>query len=365
MKWGLLPRAAGLTAVALIVFIGSFALAMIVMQDRPNPGLHDLCQWDCIWYRSILEDGYDLEPRTKRFEANLGFYPGFPLVVGGVMAITGLDFTASAVFLNAIYTLLFVWLALSSREELLLKSDRDATVFLLAFLLTPFSLYNRVPYTEAQFNLAILATFVAWRRGAFIAAALAGAALTVTRVTGVFLPVALLLELLFRERWRVLDLLRAPDGRFRALAIMPLGAVAFFVFLAFHVGDPLANFRVQNVGWLHPLGNPLEILVEGLLSLHHEGTIPAVVFGLSAIVLILGWRRGRIPPPLAVMALCIVTMPTFTGLLGLPRYALAIFPVYLAMPGLPTWSLWLLLVIFLPVHVFFIVQWAMGGYGLI
>lgn len=365
LRWERFPRAAALTALAFVLFAVAFALAMVIMQDRPNPGLHNLCQWDCIWYESIIEEGYDLEPRTPRFEANLGFYPGFPLAVGGVMALTGLDFTASAVLLNAVYTLLFVWLALSSREELLLRSDRDAALFLLAFLLTPFSIFNRVPYTEAQFNLAILATFVAWRRGALVAAALAGAALTMTRVTGIFLPIALLVELLVRERWRLLDLLKAPDGRFRALAVMPFGAVAFFVFLAFHIGDPLANFRVQNVGWLHPLRNPVETLVDGFMSFHHEGTIPAIVFGLSAVVLIVGWRQGRIPPPLALMALCIVTMPTFTGLLGLPRYAFAIFPIYLAVPALSGWARWSLLTVFVVLHVIFVIQWSLGGFGMI
>ena len=273
------------------------------------------------------------------------------------MAVTRLGFTEAAVLLNAVYTLLFVWLALSSREELRLKSDRDAAVFVLAFLLVPLSLYDRVPYTEAQFNLAMLATFVAWRRGAFAAAALFGIFLTATRVTGILLPVALLLELVVRERWRIVDLLKAPDARFRALAIMPLGAIAFCVYLALHVGDPLGNFRVQSVGWDHPLRSPVDTLVEAIRFPVLAGISAVLALVIAGSALVIGTLRERIPPPLAVTGLAIVAMPTITGLVGLPRYALALFIIYLAVPATPRWLHWPLLALFALLQIVMVVLW--------
>lgn len=357
MQPELFPRAARLTALSLMVFLAGFALSLALMPDRAGHGLANLCHWDCGWYRSIAEAGYDVSPRENSLEANFGFYPGFPLAVRGVMTVSGLDFTAAAVLLNAIYTLLFVWLALSSREELLLRSDRDATVFVLAFLLVPLSLYDRVPYSEAQFNLALLATFVAWRRGAFVTAAIAGVVLTATRVTGVFLPVALLIELVIRERWRVLGLLAAPDGRFRALAVMPLGAIVFFVYLAFHVGDPLANFRVQSVAWDHPIGNPIDNLLEAITFPVLANVSGALAFLVAGGGFLFGIWRRRIPLPLALTGLGIVTMPTVTGLVGLPRYALALFVVFLVIPAVPKVLQWPLVGFFALLQIVMVVLW--------
>lgn len=357
LRLAFFPRALGLTALAYAVVVIAFAFSSALGPDRATGGLADLCRSDCQWYSSIAEQGYDAGPRDGSLQANVGFYPAFPLAVRAVMTITTLDFAPAAMLLNAVYTLLFAWLALSSREELLLRSDRDAVIFVLAFLLTPLSLYNRVPYTEAQFNLTLLATFVAWRRGAFAAAALAGLVLTATRVTGIFLPIALIVELLFRERWRIIELLQAPDARFRALAVMPLGAISFFAYLAMHLGDPLANFRLQAVAWRHSVQNPVASLIDGVTSLTLVGVTSGIAFAVAAVVLLTGAMRQRIPWPLALTGLGFASLPTVTGLVGLPRYALAIFVVYLAVPALPKWALWPLLVVFVPLQMFFVYVW--------
>lgn len=365
MKWERLPRAAQLAAVAYIILFIGFAISLVLIPDRAGDGLRNLCQWDCVWYRSIAERGYDVVPDPSSLQANFGFYPAFPLAVRGVMTVIGLDFTHAALLLNAVYTLLFAWLALSSREELLLRSDRDAAIFLLVFFLSPWSFFGRIPYTEMQFNLALLATFIAWRRGAFVAAATFGVVLTATRVTGVFLPIALLIELLIREKWRIVELLKAPDGRFRALAMMPLGAIAFFFYLGFHVGDPLANFRVQSVGWDHPARNPIESLIEGVTSLDYFGLTSVGAFSVTCVALILGTMRGRVPLPLALMGLGIVGMSTVTGLLGLPRYALAIFLVYLVVPALSRRGLLILLAIFVPFQIVFVILYVLRDNGVL
>jgi hypothetical protein len=359
-----LLKAAGIAAVSLAIFAGGFALALALLPGLAGPGIDALCRWDCGWYRSLAQGGYQIAPSPDSLQANYAFYPVFPGAARLIMEATGLGFVAAALLLNMLYSVAFAWLALANREMLMLRSDRDAVMFLAAFLLSPWSLYNRVPYTEMSFNLAVLATFIAWRREQYAAAAICGLVLTATRVTGAFLPIMLLVELVLRERWRVLDLLRAPDARFRALAVMPLGGLAFFVYLGLHVGDPLASFRIQ-ASWNQGLRDPVETLIGGIRIASLHGLISVAAFLVQTVLLIAGWRRNRVPFPLAMTGILIGGSAVLSGLISMPRHTLAFFPVYLMVPMLPRAMQWVLLAIFAAIQWVFTYHWMLGTTALI
>jgi hypothetical protein len=355
-----LLRAAALTAAGLICFAAAFGIASLLLPELAPKGLANLCHWDCGWYEGIARNGYQVDPLPDVLQANYAFYPVFPLAARFVMALTGLGFTHAALLLNAVHTFLFAWLAIANRDVLLLRSDRDAAIFVLAFLLAPWSLYNHVPYTEMSFNIALLATFVAWQRGLFVAAAICGAILTATRVNGIFLPLALLGQLLVQERWRVLELLRAPDARFRALAVMPLGAFAFYIYLGFHVGDPLAAFHIQ-LGWNQGMRNPLDALVGGIRSQQLQPVLSVLAFVLATPLLAWAWSRGRVPGTLAAATIAIACTAVVSGLFSTPRYVLALFPVYLMIPALPRGLQWLAIVLLAGGLVVYVYYWFLGA----
>jgi hypothetical protein len=357
----LLLRAAALTLLSLAVFAGTFAVVSALLPQLAPTGLGNLCQWDCGWYQEIAEEGYRVEPAAGSLMASYAFYPAFPLLARLVMLVTGLGFVHAALLMNLVMSGAFAWLALAGREELMLRDDRDAAIFVLAFMVSPWSLYNHVPYTEMTFNLAMLATFLAWRRGHFVAAALCGVVLTATRVTGVLLPIALLIELLLQERWRILNLLKAPDGRFRALAIMPLGALGFYLYLGVHVGDPLAAFHAQ-LGWAQAVRNPLELFIGGLRAGEPQPIAAGLALVVVTVSLAIGLRLGRIPLALGAMGLLTAVAVGFTGFMPSPRYTLAIFPVFLLVPILPRKVQWLLIAVFVAwlcvyLHLWFLSTW--------
>lgn len=357
-------RAVALGMISLAAIGAALVIALVLHPDLAPRGLDNLCRWDCGWYRSIADGGYQVDPKPGDLQANYAFYPAFPGAARLVMLLTGLGFAHAALLLNAFCTMLFAWLALANREVLLLRSDRDTAIFVLAFLLSPWSLYNHIPYTEMSFNLMVLATFVAWRREQFVAAALCGFVLTATRVTGIFLPLMLLLELVLRERWRVLDLLRAPDARFRALAIMPLGGLAFFIYLGFHVGDPLASFRIQ-ASWNQAIRNPIETLIGGALTKSRDGYLSLVAFIVPTLLVLAGWWRGRVPFALAMTATLIACSAVMSGLMSTPRHTLSFFPVYLLVPMLPRLLQWLVLACLALVQGVFVYFWVLGNGALV
>src|SRR5688572_29878691 len=309
-----------------IAYLGANAL----LPPSPDGGLWSLCVWDCRWYRSIALLGYDHDPGTRGgavvgLEANYAFFPAFPTIAALLMKVTSVSFTAAGFLLNSLSALLFCWIALIHRRELGIQSDREVVIFLLAFLLSPWSLYNHVPYSEMLFNLAALGTFVLWRRQNFLLAAVFGAVLTATRVTGILLPLILLAELLIRERGRVVEIALQPDNRFRSLALMPIGLMAFMIYLAITVGDPLAHLRIQHLGWGHDLRNPFE----SVAAIAAGGGGFTGYYNLAAWILVTGLLVAgllvkRIPPALAAFAWIAPSISLLSTHFSQARFALAL-----------------------------------------
>jgi hypothetical protein len=317
------------------IYFAAIYLAANALLPSPSEGWRwTVCNWDCGWYRSIVERGYDGMPDPRGLVANFGFFPAFPIGVSLLMKVTGLPFVTAGLTLNALLSWLFCWIALAYKSELNLKDEAETTVFLAAFLLSPWSVYNHVPYTEMLFNVTTLGAFVFWRRGNFIAAAVCGVVLTATRATGILLPLVLAIELCYRERQRFIDLVRQPDGRLRALAVMPLGLAAFIVFLYFHVGDPLAYSHIQEFGWGLSPRNPLAVLMAAsVIDLTTQ--YGAAAFLLASAALLTGVLLRRIPDSLAAFAWLTPCVPLAAFIASQPRYALALFPLYLVVPAAP------------------------------
>jgi hypothetical protein len=326
--------AATLAGLSTVLFGAFYLVANMALPSPSGGGLRTLCAWDCGWYASINERGYDTTPDPRGLVANFGFFPAFPIATGLIKRALGLSFAASGVLLDVLLSVLFCWIALAYRSILNLKTERDAVVFLAAFLVSPWSLYNHVPMTEMLFNVSALGTFVFWRNGNLIAAAAFGIVLTATRPTGVILPLALAIEWLYRERHRLTDLALRPDARLRTLAIMPLGLVAFAGFLFIHIGDPLAYAHIQQLGWGQTFGNPAAVLVAALLA------GPATQYGAAAFIvasaaLFAGVLLGRVPLPLAAFGWLAPAATLAGSVASQPRYALALFPLYLIVPAAP------------------------------
>ena len=336
-----MPESLRALVLALLIAVGAsvlFAAGYVFVNTLLPPlnsGLRTLCLWDCGWYGNIAESGYDSAPTMQNGAASdYGFFPAFPIGAKLVQLVTGFGFARAGLLFNAACSLLFCWLVLLHRRELLLGDERDSAMFLLAFLLSPWSLYNHIPYSEMLFNVSALGAYVSWRRGNFVAAAAFGVVLTATRVSGVLLPVVLALELLWVERHRLVAVFAQPDARFRALGVMPLGLAAVLGTHYVAVGDPLGYFHIQELGWGQGLRDPLATGIAGLV-VESEHRYHMLVFVAASLVLLAGTVTGRVPVPLALFGWLVPTMTLVSTPASLSRYSLALFPYYLAINLLP------------------------------
>jgi Mannosyltransferase (PIG-V) len=338
-----------------------FALFVFVPNRHPraarwdDPTLtHDLgavtdvwARWDSVWFLRIAEHGYDAATGAAS-----AFYPLYPATV----AVLGRAFFGHYVLAGILISLAasfcaFLLLYELAEERLGADGARRAVLYLALF---PFALFFQAVYSESLYLLLTVAAFVLAERQRYPAAgAVAGLAL-LTRPTGVALLPALAL-LAWRERDRVRAL--------AWLALAPLMFAAYPLYLWQADGDPWAFLRAQRLWSRHlspagPFGGIWDGLragwagIEQLASGSHTHVywtavrdtdpIRAATLNLEClaflvlfvVLTVIAWRRFGAPYGLfAALSLAIpLSVPSERWpLLSMPRFGLAIFPLFLAL----------------------------------
>jgi hypothetical protein len=183
---------------------------------------------------------------------------------------------------------------------------------------------------------------------------LAGLA-TATRNVGIFLVVPLMFE------WIAKGGIREPRERWRGLylAIAPSGLIVYMGYLWIKFGDPLLFYSSQKY-WKREATGPLETAtrawataVEGVNTLRDPGlwARPAaqnfadhleransffnLAFLIFAVVVLLAGVR-KLPLSLTIYSLLLIVPPALFGtpdvpLMGIPRYVLVAFPVFIVL----------------------------------
>ncbi len=293
-----------------------------------------LCVWDCGWYRSIAEGGYDLAPgiRLRPGGANWAFFPLSPILAGLLARLTGLSAILSGFLLSNAYAVIT---ALVSRP--LFRGRSDAYwLFVVGLLAGPFSFLFSSLHTEALFILLTTLGFLSLERGQTLRAGLLGALLSATRVTGVLFVFAILADAIVRharERGSLAALparLLGNPSLVLALVVAPLGLFAYIAFLQSHVGDGFGFAHIQR-GWgrdLEPPWAPVEELfrlrwpLDPWAMVITTWTATALV-GLALCVLLAFQRRV---PAALFCALCLVVSMT-GGPTSLVRFVAGLAPL--------------------------------------
>ncbi len=278
--------------------------------------------WDAPHYLRLAEVGY--RPHTVPSGDDplfIVFFPFFPLAVR----------IASVVFRNLILSGLVVsFLASIGSGWFLYKLVRidaphdeawRAVLLLFAF---PTAYFLAAPYTEALFLFAVLACMYAARTDRWARSGFAGALATGTRVAGIALIPALVVE---------------ARGRIRRMPWIALTALGLLVYLAINQivhGDPLWFLRVQREHWYQHAVPPWEPIVDSVRALFtksphgdtrfiHTGRLIGFVFGV--VVLVPATRRLRAADAVYAWSGFVLVLSA-SWLLSLPRYLIALYPIF-------------------------------------
>lgn len=346
---------------------------------RPESVMAPWMRWDATFYRRIAQHGYfppGQGPGTQGWDNREAFFPGYPMALRAVHLVVPswtaagllISFAAGAVAVLALARIAGLDLAPGDGAEPGAgwpfghrdagrssgKGDggapgpgrgdrhRDAARrTVLFFLLSPCAIFLAIGYTEALFLAFALPAWLAARRRNWAAAGVLAALATTVRVNGVFLGLAIGVQLL-------LGLRAAGWGRtLRELPWIALPAVPpllYTWFLHAHTGDWMAWKHAENRGWyrdFHPPWTAWQHTWDGAFA-HTQSTgyafmfqaeLAAMVLGLLLLALLLARRRWA---ESLYLALTLWALSTSYWYMSVPRSTLLWWPLWTALAG---WTL--------------------------
>jgi hypothetical protein len=343
------PFVLAVFALSRLLFLGVGAIAAATLpwaepggDPLEPPGFLDYwAHWDGAWYSEIATDGYD-----ARAPESTAFFPLFPMlmrlgaVLGGGPAFWG-------VLVSLIATVFSLYFLYGIAEKF--QGTGAARAAVLTFAFFPMAFFLNAAYTEALFVAFTTGSFwAAYVRRDLLLAGVFGALAAATRNFGVLLLIPLAYEWLRSRQefgWR---------GVWQ-MGIVPAGLLAYMVFLWGWFGDPVIFFHQQGDYWGRELTDPATALGmawtragDGLgyvldpaslfldpasdPAIEASNTVNAVFLGFFLVLMGIG--LGLLPPGLSVYTFLVTLLSVLTPspvvpLMGLPRYMLGAFPLFL------------------------------------
>lgn len=309
------------------------AIAAVLLQYTGSqllPGLRQtLASWDAISFLQIADHGYP--PALDYRDA---FLPGFPLLIRGASFVVR-DDVAAAWVVDLVGEALGLWFVykLVRRE----RDHRAAAFSVWMVALLPTAVFFIAPFTEAPFMAAAAASLYYAREGRFGPAAVAGAAATAMRLTGLALLPALVLEVMTRQR-------RTGNAAARGVLVLSmilLPLVLYCAYMQLRTGDALAMFHAQTLpSFAHNAAPPWQGLAAAwntMMSAPDGETrsifAREVAFGLLGLVACMAmWVSTRVPRSFALYcSVAWLMTASLTFWRSEPRYILALFPAVIVL----------------------------------
>lgn len=307
-----------------------FAVVSVETLFDQEPRWHQMWnRWDAVHYLGLAENGY-----TRPGESghnSLVFYPLYPWLtriaavftrdyLAGAFVVSGVASVASGLLLQRLVALDFP-----------AAVARNAVWFLFIF---PTSYFLHISYTESLFIALTLGCILAARTDRWLLAGLLVALACLTRVNGLLLMPVLVVEV--AQRWWQT---RRIDWRW---AWIGLGVVGFVIYLLINyrlTGDAFAFSKIMEKHWFKKFAPPwigvrdvwLRVFGVNLAEGLHEFFY--IVLGFVCTL----WCWIRLRPSYAVwMTLNWLLVNSTSFVLSVPRYTLALFPIFILFAELGT-----------------------------
>lgn len=303
-----------------------YASTLLPQFGLPRP-LYSWANFDGVHYLTLATQDYGT---VKLLEA---FFPLFPrIILGTVWAVGGpqSNLLLSGLFITnaAALCMCEIWFALFKR----LFSSRTARASLILLLLFPTSFFFGAFYTESLFLLFVLLTFFSASKKQFAIAAVFAFFASATRLVGIFLVPALIIELLSQKN-------KPKAAQVILILGSSLGLLLYMLFLHFRLGDGLAFFHVQSefgagrqtslVLYPQVVYRYLRILFTVPVDLKYLIYIQEIVVGVCGLLSLL-FAKKYVRLSWWVFSLCAFLLPTLTGSFSsLGRYILVCLPLFI------------------------------------
>lgn len=308
--------------------------------------------FDGVHYSYIAQYGYQYP--------NYAFFPLLPLLISLVKKTFSTNIVASGLLVTNIS--FFISLYVLSKVAALDVSKSVVFLAILSTMLFPLSFFYQSVYTESVFLLFTLLSFYSARSGRWVLASIFGYFATLTRIVGVALLPALMIEWYWQRQKKRLSLLW--------LLLIPLGLVTYMGYLQLFHGDALL-FQKAMKNWgqsetvvpLQTFIRYMKIFVFAQRNVVYWVAVLEFVSAISYLALAV-FVILRVRLSYGVFMLTLLFIPTFTGTLqSMPRYLLQLFPAFIALGMLADRSKIILIggaVLFLLLQFIFVAMFTRG-----
>lgn len=287
-------------------------------------------------YLSIAHKGYQ--------DLTYFFFPLYPMLISLLSKFIGNDLAALNVSGILISITSFVLSLVGFYKLLKIDFDEKITkISILLLILFPMSFYLVSIYTESLFLALTVWSFYFARKGNWAMAATLGCLLTATRIIGIVILPALLVEWYSsRKPERV-----AKQTFPYTLLVIPLGVVSYMYYLKLKTGDMLefitnvGVFGAQRSDHFIYLPQVFYRYIFKILPNLHTTYFPIVFstfmeffIGLSLLIVII-YSVRKIRFSYWIFLTLGYLIPTLSGSFSsLPRYVLVLFPIYIILANL-------------------------------
>jgi hypothetical protein len=185
-------------------------------------------KWDSGWYGFIADHGYPNNLNVEAGGNRWAFFPGWPYLVRATQLMFGGTWQRNGIILSILLGFLSIIVLDMLVSDQFGNEVAEKTIVL--FLVQPAAAALSMVYSEVLFIPAAFACMLFLGRRRWLLAGIAAAVASGTRISGIAVIAACLVEAVLQ--WR-------RDGSFRpflAPALAPLGLVSFFVYQRIRVG---------------------------------------------------------------------------------------------------------------------------------
>lgn len=295
---------------------------------------YSLANFDGVHYLTIINKGY---VGTGLIQA---FFPAYPLIIFLISEVLPISKIVIGVGISLISTYLATKLILNLYSQ----NNLNKNLLILALFSFPTSFFLATMYSEGLFLMLVLATFLMADRKKWLIAAMIAAVASATRIVGVLLVPALLIELWDEKKYH-LSYAQVREyfvSNFKIILTIGLGTtglLAYMLYLNYNFSDPLFFIYVQEEfgsGRSESLISYPQVIFRYLKIL-----ITARPFDLKYYSYVLEFISGTVPLALLLLhykkirkshlffSVMAILIPTLTGTFtSLPRYVMVAFPIY-------------------------------------
>src|SRR3990172_2874901 len=289
--------------IVVVMIFGSYLFSYMSHEsllNKPAPSLLDIWnKWDSPSYLDIAENGY--RKFGDEMWVRIVFFPLYPFFIR---------------LFRRSYT-----------EEAAIRSVLYMSVF-------PTAYFFHAGYTESLFLALTIASFYYAREDRWLLAGFLGMLASATRITGIFLVPALLIEYLSQKEFRIKNL----KLNFLYLGLIPICFIAYLVINYVTFENAFAFLIAQREYWYKSLTPPWRGLLWAWDRMLWEGGDPAsrlmvggaeFMFGIFGLLCTI-WSFIHLRVSYGIYMHLTSTAATSTSfLLSVPRYTLSMFPIFI------------------------------------